>query len=206
VPGRLIVDDADPAIGAGAEPILCGCVGVSARIGNWRGSRLDNTNVQSLAVRLAQNLVQGAVIGRIQRARSAMCGGTGVTGRSVDVAGALRPGRRYTTSRGSLLRHRQGGANRRKHKWEHNSAIDSRFHSYPVRCKEFSWAFRRDGLFLGFAAQISRILCREYVYHRTLSFGLILVPHYLLIHCLRLSHRSVGQVDWISKQKPTCHC
>ena len=35
VPGRLIVDDADPAIGAGAEAILCGCVGVSARIGNW---------------------------------------------------------------------------------------------------------------------------------------------------------------------------
>src|SRR3984885_5443575 len=65
VPGRLIVDDADPAIGAGAESILCGCVGISARIGNWRGSRLHNTNVQSLAVRLAQNLVQRAVIGRI---------------------------------------------------------------------------------------------------------------------------------------------
>ena len=51
--GRLIVDDANPAIGAGAETILCGCVGVSARVRNRRGSRLDNTNVQSFAVRLA---------------------------------------------------------------------------------------------------------------------------------------------------------
>ncbi len=62
---RLIVDDADPAIGACAELILRGCVGVSARIRSRRGSRLDNTNVQSLAVRLAQNLVQRTVIGRI---------------------------------------------------------------------------------------------------------------------------------------------
>src|ERR1700728_923492 len=49
VPGRLIVDGADPAIGAVAEPILRGCVGVSARIRNWRGRRFHNTDVQSLA-------------------------------------------------------------------------------------------------------------------------------------------------------------
>jgi hypothetical protein len=51
--GGLIVDNADPAIGSGAEFILCGCVGVSTRIRNWRAGWLDNPNVQGLAIRLA---------------------------------------------------------------------------------------------------------------------------------------------------------
>jgi hypothetical protein len=61
----LVVDDTDPAVRIGAELILCGGIGVSARIRNWRGNRLDNANVQGLTVRLAQNLIEGTVIGGI---------------------------------------------------------------------------------------------------------------------------------------------
>ena len=92
--GGLVVDGGDPAVGVGAERVLRGRVGVSARIRNRRRDGLDDADVQGLAVRLAQDLVERAVVGGVQRARGAVGGHAGVAGGGVDVTWALRPGRR----------------------------------------------------------------------------------------------------------------
>src|ERR1700692_4893802 len=60
-----------------------------------------------------------------------MCRDTRVTGSRVDVARALRPVWRNDATRRRLLRHREGGANNRKHDRERRHKIDSLFHSYP---------------------------------------------------------------------------
>ena len=97
--GGLVVDGADPAICVGAERVLRGGVGVSARIRNRRRDRLDDANVQGLAVRLAQDLVERTVVGGVQRARGAVGGHAGIAGSGIDVTGAFRPGRRNIRSR-----------------------------------------------------------------------------------------------------------
>ena len=130
--GRLVVDRGDPAVRVGAERVLRGRVGVSARIRNRRRDGLDDANVQRLAVRLAQNLVERAVVGGVQRARGAVGGHAGVAGGGVDVTWALRPGRSNIGSRPGLLRHRQRGANHSERQCEHKCKIDSRFHAYPI--------------------------------------------------------------------------
>src|SRR5580704_16051928 len=50
--GRLVVDGGDPAVGVGAERVLGGGVGVATGIRDRRGDRLDDADVQSLAIRL----------------------------------------------------------------------------------------------------------------------------------------------------------
>ena len=90
--GGLVVDGGDPAVRVGAERVLRGRVGVSARIRDRRRDGLDDADVQRLAVRLAQDLVERAVVGGVQRARGAVGGHAGVAGGGVDVTRALRPG------------------------------------------------------------------------------------------------------------------
>ena len=51
---RLVVEGSDPADSVGAEGVLSCCVSISSRIALFG---LDHTNVESLAVRLAHNLV-----------------------------------------------------------------------------------------------------------------------------------------------------
>ena len=63
--GGLVVDLADPAVGVGAERVLRGRVRVSTRIRNRRRDGLNDADVQSLAVRLAQDLVERAVVGGV---------------------------------------------------------------------------------------------------------------------------------------------
>ena len=74
--------------GIGAKSILRGCIGVSAGI---RSGGLNDADVQGLAVRLAQDLVERAVVRGVQRARGAVGGHAGVAGGSVDVTRTLRP-------------------------------------------------------------------------------------------------------------------
>ena len=128
----LVVDGGDPAVRVGAERVLRGRVGVSARIRDRRGDGLNDADVHGLAVRLAQDLVERAVVGGVQRARGAVGGHAGVAGGGVDVTWALRPGRRNIGSRPGLLRHRQRGANQRERQCEHIYKIDSRLHVYPI--------------------------------------------------------------------------
>ena len=92
----LVVEGGDPAVGVGAEGVLRGRVGVSARI---RRGGLDDADVQGLAVRLAHNLVQRAVVGGIKRARGTVRGHTRGAGCGIDVTGAFRPGRGNIASR-----------------------------------------------------------------------------------------------------------
>src|ERR1035437_2890200 len=87
----LVVDGGDPAVRVGAERVLRGRVGVSARIG---ADGLDDADVQGFAVRLAQDLVERAVVGGVQRARGAVGGHAGIAAGGVDVTWAFRPGRR----------------------------------------------------------------------------------------------------------------
>ena len=89
----LVVDAVDDADRVGAEGVLRGRVGVSARIRDRRRDGLDDADVQGLAVRLALDLVERAVVGGVQRARGAVGGHAGGAGRGVDVTRALRPGR-----------------------------------------------------------------------------------------------------------------
>ncbi len=119
VPGGLVVDGGDPAVRVGAEGVLRGRVGVSARIRERRRDGLDDADVQGLAVRLAQDLVERAVVGGVQRARGAVGGHAGVAGGGVDVTGAFRPGWRNVSSRPGLCGHRQRGANQRERQCEH---------------------------------------------------------------------------------------
>src|SRR5262249_32197062 len=56
--GRLVVDFSDPAVSVGAEGVLRGRVGVSASIRDRRRAGLDDTDVQGLAVGLAQDLIE----------------------------------------------------------------------------------------------------------------------------------------------------
>ena len=48
--GRLIVDGRDPAVSVGTERVLCGSVGVPARVWYRRCGRLDDGDVQRLTV------------------------------------------------------------------------------------------------------------------------------------------------------------
>ena len=154
--GGLVVDGGDPAVRIGAERVLRGRVGVSARIRNRRRDGLDDADVQGLAVRLAQHLVERAVVGGVQRARGAVGGHAGVAGGGVDVAWAFRPGRSNVGSRPGLLRHRQRGANQRERQCEHRYKIDSRFHAQLITtvfwCTHFelhrSFLLGRDQLIL----------------------------------------------------------
>src|ERR1039458_1518003 len=86
----LVIDRHDPAIGVGAEGVLRGGIGISARI---RGAGLHNTNVERLAVGLTQHLVKRAIVGRIHRAGAAVGGHAWVAGGSVDVTRAHGTGR-----------------------------------------------------------------------------------------------------------------
>src|SRR5262249_18673603 len=111
VPGRLIVDLRDPAVRVGAERVLRGRVGVSARVRNQRRDGLDDADVEGRAVRLAQDLVERAVVGGVQRARGAVRRHAGSVCGGGDIARALRPRRRATT-----LRHRRPGHDHRHYK------------------------------------------------------------------------------------------
>ena len=71
----LIIDEFDDADRVGAEGVLRGRVGVSAR--HPIGGGLDDADVQGLAVRLAHDLVERAVVGGGQRARGAVGGHAG---------------------------------------------------------------------------------------------------------------------------------
>ena len=89
-PGRLVVEGGNPAVGVGAERVLCARVRVSARVRHRRGGRLHDANVQALAVRLPHYLIERAVVLGVKRARGAVGGHAGVARGSVDVTGALR--------------------------------------------------------------------------------------------------------------------
>ena len=91
----LVVDPGDPAIRVGAEGVLRRRVGVSARV---RRGGLDDADVQGLAVRLTHDLVERAIVGRIQRARGTVRGHAGITGSGVDVTGTFRSGQSTTGS------------------------------------------------------------------------------------------------------------
>ncbi len=134
--GGLVVDGGDPAVRVGAERVLRGRVGVPARIRDRRRDGLDDADVQGLAVRLAQDLVERAVVGGVQRARGAVGGHAGSAGGSVDVTGALRPGWRRPGRRGN--RQRQPGAQQRERNCEHQRTVFSRFHIDPL-CALFIW-------------------------------------------------------------------
>ena len=83
----LVVDDCDPAVSVLAELVLRGSVSISAGI---LGRRLDDADVQGLAVGLAHHLIEGPVIGGEQGAgRTVRCGAR-VAGCGIDIAGALR--------------------------------------------------------------------------------------------------------------------
>ena len=125
VPGGLVVDGGDPAVRVGAERVLRGRVGVSARIRNRRCDGLDDADVQGLAVRLAQDLVERADVGGVQRSRGAVGGDTGSAGGSVDVAWPRRPGRRSRGSRPGLSGHRPRGASQRERQCEHECKAGS---------------------------------------------------------------------------------
>ena len=83
----LVVDDSDPAVGVFAELVLRGCVGISAGV---LGRRLDDADVQRLAVGLAHNLIERPVIGSEQGAGCTVRCSARVAGCGIDVAGALR--------------------------------------------------------------------------------------------------------------------
>ena len=84
----LVVDRGDPAVCVGTEIILRGGIGVSAAIGRaW----LDDSNIQSFAVRLTHDLVERAVVGSIHRARRAVGRDTGRAAGGIDIARAFRP-------------------------------------------------------------------------------------------------------------------
>src|SRR5262245_19077653 len=100
--GGLVVDFGDPAGRVGAERVLRGRVGVSARIRHRRRDGLDDADVQGLAVRLAEDLVERSVVGGVQRARGAVGGYAGGAGGGVDVTWALRAGRSGDPFRKSL--------------------------------------------------------------------------------------------------------
>ncbi len=123
--GRLVVDGGDPAVRVGAERVLCGRVGVAARI---RAGGLDDADVQGPAVRLAEDLVERAVVGSVQRARGAVRGHAGVAGGGVDVTRALGPGRRRVASRPGLGGHRPRDAHHRERQCEHQHKLESRLH------------------------------------------------------------------------------
>ena len=72
--GRLVVDRSDPAVRVGAKLVLRSRVRVSACIRDRRRSGLNDADVQGLAVRLAQHLIERAVVRGVQRARRAMSG------------------------------------------------------------------------------------------------------------------------------------
>ena len=71
---------------------------------------LDDADVQGLAVRLAQDLVERAIIGSVQRARRAVGGHAGVAGGGIDVTRAFGPGQGALDPARGRLRHRQRGA------------------------------------------------------------------------------------------------
>jgi len=77
-----------------AERVLRGRVGVAACILDRRRDGLDDADVQGLAVRLAQDLVERAAVGGVQRARGAVGRHAGIAGGGVDVTWTLWPGRR----------------------------------------------------------------------------------------------------------------
>ena len=137
----LVVDDADPAIGVRAEGVLRCRIGVSAGIRDGRCDGLDDVDVEGLAVGLAQHLIERPAVDRVQRPRGAVGGHAGVTGGGVNVAWALRPGRRNIGSRAGLLRYRKRGAHHGERQYEHKCTIDSRFHAYPVCLAGFLPAF-----------------------------------------------------------------
>ena len=87
----LVIEDGDPAVSVGAERVLRGSVGISTRI---EARRSNDANVQGLAVRLAQDLVERTVVGGVQRARGAVGGYAGVACSGIDVTWAFRPVRR----------------------------------------------------------------------------------------------------------------
>ena len=91
--GRLVVDFGNPAVGVGAEPVLGGGVGVAAGIRDRRVGGLNDADVESLPVRLAEDLVERSVIRGVESAGGAVGGSARGAGRSIDVAGALRPRR-----------------------------------------------------------------------------------------------------------------
>ena len=94
-------------------------------------SRFDNADVHRLAIRLAQHLVERAVVGGVQRARGAVGGHAGVAGGGVDVTWAFRPWRRNIGARSGLCCHRQRSASQRERQCEYKYRVDSRLHAYP---------------------------------------------------------------------------
>ncbi len=126
--GGLVEDGGDPAVRVGAKRVLGGRVGVSARVRGRRRRWLDQADGQGLAVRLAQDLVERAVVRGVQRARGAMGGHARRAGVGIDVTGALRPGRRNGPSRSGLLGHHRRGANQRERQCEHQHKLESRLH------------------------------------------------------------------------------
>ena len=87
--------------------------------GDRRRDGLDDADVQGLAVRLAQDLVERAVVGGVQRARGAVGGHAGVAGGGVDVTWAFRSGWRNIGSRTGLWGRHQSGADQGERQCEH---------------------------------------------------------------------------------------
>ena len=117
VSAGLIIDDVDDADRVDAERILRDCIRISARVATRaRGRRdgLDCADVQGLTIRVTLYLVERTIVGGVQRARGAVGGYTGRTRSSVDIAGALRPGR--------------SGSHQRGRRREHSHKTDCRFH------------------------------------------------------------------------------
>ncbi len=124
----LVVDLRNPAVRVRAERVLRGRVGVPARLAVR--ARLHDADVARGEVGLAQHLVERAVVGCQQRARRAVRGHAGIAGGGIDVAGALRPGRRRRASRPRLRGHRPcHAAERGQGRRQHEGA--SEFHGVP---------------------------------------------------------------------------
>src|SRR6185369_12118728 len=144
--GGLVVDRRDPAVGVGAERVLRWRIRVSTRIRNRRRAGLDDTNVQGLAIRLTQDLVERTVIGSVQRTRGTVGGHAGVAGSAIDVTRPVGPGHGSARPGTGLLRYCKRGAHHGKRQYEHRYKTDSRFHAHPICVAKSFAVFRRNGL------------------------------------------------------------
>ncbi len=116
--GRLIVNDRDPAVGVCAECVLSRRVRVSAGV---HGGGLNHADVESLAVRLAQNLIERTIVSRIESARGAVRRGARRASGGIEVTRAFGSGRDVSGLRGHGER---GGRKQQRGKAQIHGALN----------------------------------------------------------------------------------
>ncbi len=134
----LVIKSGDPAERVGTEGILRCRVSVATPV---RRGGLNDADFQGLAVRLAHDLVERAVVRGRQRARRAVGGHARGAGSGVDVTRTFLPGRNIASNPGN----QQRGYRQRECQGEHYYKTFFSFHDF-VFCKPnmISWPVARD--------------------------------------------------------------